>query len=125
MPARSLGVLVLTLVLGVWKHVGPHKCRPVTRVRVESVTQRRGRLRAEVGNQNGGMAKDSLEGRDVRQLDQHVSAALARGVKYNMKILIRGQVALDAGEASRVRPSRAGRAGSSVCSKHVPLGAGI
>jgi hypothetical protein len=51
------------------------------------------------------MAKDSLEGRDVRQLDQHVSAALARGVKYNMKILIRGQVAQHACEASRVRPS--------------------
>jgi hypothetical protein len=60
-----------------------------------------------MGNQNGGMAKDSLEGRDVRQLDQHVSAALARGVKYNMKILIRGQVAQHACEASRVRPSRA------------------
>ena len=60
-----------------------------------------------MGNQNGGMAKDNLEGRDVRQLDQHVSAALARGVKYNMKILIRGQVALHAREASRVRPRRA------------------
>ena len=45
-----------------------------------------------MGNQNGGIAKDNLEGRDVRQLDQHVSAALAKGVKYNMKILIRGQV---------------------------------
>ena len=45
-----------------------------------------------MGNQNAGMAKDNLEGRDVRQLDQHVSAALAKGVKYNMKILIRGQV---------------------------------
>ena len=44
-----------------------------------------------MGNQNAGMAKDSLEGRDVRQLDHSVSAALAQGVRYNMKILIRGQ----------------------------------
>jgi len=44
-----------------------------------------------MGNQSSSGAGDGLEGRDVRQLDQRVSAALARGVKYNMKILIRGE----------------------------------
>jgi hypothetical protein len=42
--------------------------------------------------------QDNLEGRDVRQLDQHVSAALAKGVRYNMKILIRGQVSSNSDE---------------------------
>ena len=56
-----------------------------------------------MGNQNGGMAKDDLEGRDVRQLDKNVSAALARGVRYNMKILVRGQVVWrQVGHARRV-----------------------
>lgn len=45
-----------------------------------------------MGNQASVEKEDSLEGRDVRQLDQRVSAALAKGVKYNMKILIRGEV---------------------------------
>jgi len=44
-----------------------------------------------MGNQASVEKEDSLEGRDVRQLDQRVSAALAKGVKYNMKILIRGE----------------------------------
>ena len=53
----------------------------------------------QMGNQSSSGAGDGLEGRDVRQLDQRVSAALARGVKYNMKILIRGEVS--AGEGLR------------------------
>eukprot|EP00286_Rhodomonas_abbreviata_P016305 CAMPEP_0181327662 /NCGR_PEP_ID=MMETSP1101-20121128/22239_1 /TAXON_ID=46948 /ORGANISM="Rhodomonas abbreviata, Strain Caron Lab Isolate" /LENGTH=107 /DNA_ID=CAMNT_0023436373 /DNA_START=172 /DNA_END=492 /DNA_ORIENTATION=+ len=44
-----------------------------------------------MGNQAAKQSQDGLEGRDVRQLDQRVSAALAKGVKYNMKILIRGE----------------------------------
>ena len=61
-----------------------------------------------MGNQNSGMVKDDLEGRDVRQLDKNVSAALAKGVKYNMKILIRGQV---------VDPRCAALGGSQWCDK--------
>jgi hypothetical protein len=45
-----------------------------------------------MGAQNGKEERSSLEGRDVRQLDQRVSQMLAKGVKYNMKILIRGEV---------------------------------
>ena len=45
-----------------------------------------------MGNQNSAQPKDSLEGRDVRQLDRRVSEMLAKGVKYNMKILVRGEV---------------------------------
>ena len=45
-----------------------------------------------MGNQAISSEKDTLEGRDVRQLDRKTSAALALGVKYNMKILIRGEV---------------------------------
>jgi hypothetical protein len=48
-----------------------------------------------MGNQPTTGGKDSLEGRDVRQLDRKISAALAQGVKYNMKILIRGEVSFD------------------------------
>ncbi len=47
-----------------------------------------------MGNQAISSEKDNLEGRDVRQLDRKTSAALALGVKYNMKILIRGEVML-------------------------------
>ena len=36
--------------------------------------------------------KDNLEGRDVRSMDRKTSEALALGVKYNMKILLRGEV---------------------------------
>lgn len=53
-----------------------------------------------MGNQNGKLeGKGSLEGRDVR-LDQRVSIQLAKGVKYNMKILIRGEVSFLALDAS-------------------------
>ncbi len=44
-----------------------------------------------MGNQAAKQEKNGLEGRDVR-LDQRVSVQLAKGVKYNMKILIRGEV---------------------------------
>lgn len=44
-----------------------------------------------MGNQSAKHEKNGLEGRDVR-LDQRVSVQLAKGVKYNMKILIRGEV---------------------------------
>ena len=38
------------------------------------------------------MVREDLEGRDVRQLDENASAALARVVRYNMKMLVRGQI---------------------------------
>ena len=44
-----------------------------------------------MGTTSSAPAGDSLEGRDVRQLDKRVSSALAKGVRYNMKILIRGE----------------------------------
>ena len=43
-----------------------------------------------MGNASSAPTESGLEGRDVRALDKRVSSALAKGVRYNMKILIRG-----------------------------------